>query len=357
MKKRILIIAICFLISSSIFAQGQKENNYISQTEQTKIFVDSLGREVEVPVNIERVAPSGNLSQQIIYSLVPEKMVGWGTRPTKEMQKYFSQEIIDKPVYGAFYGKKANLNMEALLVANPQVVIDIGEIKGSKEEMIKDLDNLQEKLNIPVVFISSYLDQMDSTYIDLGNLLNEKERASIRAEYCANTLNQANQILSTIADNDKVSIYYGTEQDGLTSFPKGNFHTQVFPLIGVNNIVDSSSNVVQVSAEQLIIWNPDYIILTNEGGYDSFLAQDSPFKDLKAIKENHIFIIPEGPFNWIDRPPAMNRILGIKWLGNLIYPDQFNIDIRNEAKTFYKLFYNYELNDTELDQLLLHSTN
>ena len=77
------------MISSSIFAQGQKENNYISQTEQTKIFVDSLGREVEVPVNIDRVAPSGNLSQQIIYSLVPEKMVGWGTRPTKEMQKYF----------------------------------------------------------------------------------------------------------------------------------------------------------------------------------------------------------------------------------------------------------------------------
>ncbi len=357
MKKRILIIAICFLISSSIFAQGQKENNYISQTEQTKIFVDSLGREVEVPVNIDRVAPSGNLSQQIIYSLVPEKMVGWGTRPTKEMQKYFLQEIVDKPVYGAFYGKKANLNMEALLVADPQVVIDIGEIKGSKEEMIKDLDNLQEKLNIPVVFVSSYLDQMDSTYIDLGNLLDEKERASIRAQYCSDTLKQAKQILSTIENSDKVSIYYGAEQDGLTSFPKGSFHTQVFPLVGVNNIVDSSSKVVQVSAEQLIIWNPDYIILTNEGGYDSFLAQDSPFKDLKAIKENHIFIIPEGPFNWIDRPPAMNRILGIKWLGNLIYPEKFNIDIRSEAKTFYKLFYNYELNDTELDQLLLHSTN
>ncbi len=356
MKKRILIIAICFLISSSVFAQGQKENNYIPQTEQTKIFVDSLGREVEVPVNIERVAPSGNLSQQIIYSLVPEKMVGWGTRPTKEMQKYFLPEIVDKPVYGAFYGKKANLNMEALLVADPQVVIDIGEIKGSKEEMIKDLDNLQDKLNIPVVFISSYLDHMDSTYIDLGNLLDENERASIRAQYCADTLNQAKQILSTIEENNKVSVYYGTEQDGLTSFAKGSFHTQVFPLIGVNNIVDSSSNVVQVSAEQLIIWNPDYIILTNEGGYDSFIAQDSPFKDLKAIKQNHIFIIPEGPFNWIDRPPAMNRILGIKWLGNLIYPEKFNIDIRNEAKTFYKLFYNYELNDTELDQLLLHST-
>lgn len=356
MKKKIVLILISFILASSIFAQGQKENTYEKIEKETKIFVDSLGREVEVLTNIERVAPSGNLSQQIIYSIVPEKMVGWGTRPTQDMAKYFDEEILNKPVYGAFYGKKANLNMEALMVADPQVVIDIGEIKGSKEEMIKDLDDLQAKLNIPVVFISSYLDDMATTYKDLGVLLNEEDRAIERAAYCEKTINQANQLRSKLEKDDEISIYYGSEIDGLTSFPKGNFHTQVFPALGINNIVEGSGKWVKVSPEQLIIWNPDYIILSEKEAYDSFINNDSPFKDVKAVKDGNIFLIPNGPFNWIDGPPAMNRILGLQWLANLIYPDKTNIDIYKEAKTFYELFYNYKLSDSELNQLLEKAT-
>jgi len=354
--KRILVIMVSLIVCANLFAQGQKENNFVQETEDTTIFVDSLGREVEVPTNIDRVAPSGNLSQQIIYSIVPNKMVGWGTRPTQDMAKYFDEDIINLPVHGAFYGKKANLNMEALLVADPQVVIDVGEIKGSKEEMIKDLDDLQSKLNLPVVFISSYLDDMGSTYRALGKLLNEEEKASERALYCENTLELSKNILSDIKEDEKKSIYYGLEPDGLTSFPKGNFHTQVFPLVGINNVVEGSNNWTKISPEQLIIYNPDYIILSERDAYDSFLSSDSPFDNVKAIKDNNIYIIPNGPFNWIDAPPAMNRILGIKWLGNLIYPDKYDIDIKKEAKIFYKLFYNYELSDAEVEELLINST-
>jgi iron complex transport system substrate-binding protein len=355
MKKILLLVVLSLILVASVFAQGQKESTYKEVQESTKIFVDSLGREIDVPLNIERVAPSGNLSQQIIYSLVPDKMVGWGTRPTKEMQKYFKLDVVNKPVYGAFYGKKANLNMEALLVADPQVVIDIGEIKGSKEEMIKDLDDLQAKLNIPVVFVSSYLDDLGSTYRDLGVLLNEEEKAQEQALYCDNTIKDVNEISATIRENQKVNIYYGIYKDGLTSFPKGSFHTQVFPLLSINNMVEGTGKWIKVSPEQLLIWNPEYILLSIEGGYESFLADDSPFLDLKAIKENNLFVIPEGPFSWIDSPPAMNRILGLKWLANLIYPEKYDIDIKKEAKIFYKLFYNYDLDDIEIEELLKNS--
>ncbi len=357
MRKRILLILMALCFVGSVFAQGQKENSYISEQVETKVFVDSLGREVTVPKNIERVAPSGNLSQQIIYSIVPDKMVGWGTRPTQEMQKYYKKEVVDRPVYGAFYGKKANLNMEALLVTDPQVVIDIGEIKGSKEEMIKDLDDLQEKLNIPVVFIESYLEGSAKTYRDLGDLLGEEEKGEERALYCENTLSEIKAMSQNISDDEVVSIYYGTEPNGLTSFAKGSFHTQIFPLIKVNNIVEGQGSSIKVSPEQLLIWDPDYMIFSNQGGFDAFYSEESPFFELQAMVNNHTYLVPEGPFNWIDRPAAMNRILGIKWLANLIYPDKYDIDVKAEAKVFYRLFYNYELSDSELDELLEYSTN
>ncbi|MGD1821696.1 MAG: ABC transporter substrate-binding protein [Pleomorphochaeta sp.] len=357
MKKFLVFSLVTIMFVTNIYAQGQKETSSTQVNVETRIFVDSLGREVELPSTIDRVAPSGNLSQQIIYSIVPDKMVGWGTRPTDEMAKYFDPEVLNKPVYGAFYGKKANLNMEALLVADPQVVVDIGEIKGSKEEMIKDLDDLQAKLNIPVVFVASYLDDMGETYRNLGELLNEEEKAEERALYCDDTISLTKDILSTINEDDKVSIYYGLTPDGLTSFAKGNFHTQVFPLVGINNVVEGNGNWIKVSPEQIIIWDPDYIILSDREAYDSFLNSDSPYMDVTAIKNNNIYMIPEGPFDWIDSPPAMNRILGLKWLGKLIYPNKYDINIYDEAKTFYSLFYNYELSDEELEKLLENALN
>ena len=356
MNKKILFTLLSLLIiCSSVFAQGEVETAVIDN--ETKVFVDSLGREVEVPVNIERVAPSGNLSQQIIYSITPYKMVGWSSKPTNEMNKYFYPEVLSRPVYGTFYGKKANLNMEALLVANPQVVVDIGEIKGSKEEMIKDLDDLQAKLNIPVVFIASYLDKMGDTYRDLGELLNEEEKASIRAEICDDTISLVTSVTQDLNNEEKISVYYGLQQDGLTSFPKGNFHTQVFPLLGIENLVDGVGNWIKVSPEQILIYNPDVILLAEEAAFNYFTSSSSPYKEVDAVKNNKVYLIPEGPFDWIDSPPAMNRILGLKWLGNLIYPQKYNLDVRVEAKEFYDIFYHYQVVDEELDVILKHATN
>lgn len=354
-KRKLFLVLIMFVISINIYAQGDIEDNI--EVSETFVFVDSLGREVEVPTNIERVAPSGNLSQQIIYSIVPFKMVGWSSKPTEEMNKYFYSDVISKPVYGTFYGKKANLNMEALLVANPQVIVDIGEIKGSKEEMIKDLDELQAKLNIPVVFIASYLDHMGDTYRDLGVLLNEEEKGLERALVCDETLSLVNSITSNLSEDEKISVYYGLQQDGLTSFPKGNFHTQVFPLLGITNEVEAVGNWIKVSPEQIIIFNPDLILLTEESAYEYFTSENSPYSELDAIKNNMVYLIPEGPFDWIDSPPAMNRILGLKWLGNLLYPDKYNLDIKEEAKEFYNLFYHYDVNDSELDEILTNAIN
>lgn len=354
MRKIKMALIVMLLSIATISAQGVSDTSSASMAvEKTEIFVDSLGREVQIPKTIERVAPSGNLSQQIIYSIVPDRMVGWGTKPTAAMNKYFKKEILEKPVFGAFYGAKANLNKEALIVADPQIVVDIGEIKGSKEDMIKDLDQLQEDIGIPVVFISAYLDKMGQTYRDLGNLFDIPSEGEERAAFCDKTIEFAKTAEKNI--KDKVSVYYGTGSDGLISYPSGSFHTQALDLSGASNVVTGKGNNLNISIEQLLIWNPQVMLITQEGGYDQIMEENSPFADLDAVKNKEVFIIPEGPFNWLDRPPAMNRILGILWVGNLLYPDVYNIDIKAEAKSFYSLFYHYNLSDEQVDNLLKYS--
>ena len=61
-------------------------------------------------------------------------------------------------------------------------------------------------------------------------------------------------------------------------------------------------------------------------------------------------------FNWFDRPPSVNRILGVRWLGNIIYPEVFDIDIKQETKDFYEMFYHRELTDEEVEEILTNAT-
>lgn len=357
MKKIRIVLAFMMLMMAGLSAQGRQEAPAQIEVQQTRSFTDSLGRTTTLPVDIERVAPSGNMAQIALYSMAPKKMVGWGTRPSEKLYKFFDKEVLERPVFGAFYGAKANLNMEAVMVADPQVVVDVGEIKGSKDDMIAQLDELQDNLGIPVVFIEAYLDDMGTTYRKLGELFNMEEEGEAKAEYSETTISRAEQATQNVADEDKVSIYFGTGTDGLTSYPRGSFRTQTMRLAGLINVVEGTGNNIQVSPEQLLIWNPDIIILSHDGGYDEFMAEDSAFSELDAVKNNRVYLIPEGPFSWIDNPPSLNRILGINWLGNLVYPQYFDFDVREEAKTFYKLFYKTNLDDSTLDEIMQGSTN
>jgi iron complex transport system substrate-binding protein len=73
---------------------------------------------------------------------------------------------------------------------------------------------------------------------------------------------------------------------------------------------------------------------------------------IKAVREEMVFAVPCLPYNWLDMPPSANRIIGIKWLGNLLYPEYFPYDIREEARAFYRLFYNKNLTDEQINRLL-----
>ena len=215
MKKLKIALLLLAIAMVSVTAQGARENATQNEVQNTRVFVDSLGRTSTLPKEVDKVAPSGNMAQIAVYSMAPQRMVGWGTRPTENLYKYFDKDVLDRPVFGAFYGAKANLNKEAVIVADPQVIVDVGEIKGSKEEMIKELDALQDDLGIPVVFIAAYLDDMATTFRKLGELFNLEEEGELKAQYSEKTIERAKAATASLKDEDIVSVYFGVGADGL----------------------------------------------------------------------------------------------------------------------------------------------
>lgn len=315
-------------------------------------YTDDLGRTVMLPDNIERVVPSGNLAQMVLYSITPEKIVGWSSQLSgAAKEEYFVQDIVNLPVFGTFYGKKANLNKEALMASAPDVVIDMGELKGSKESMVADLDSLQDDLLIPVIFIEAYLDNTPDVYRKLGSLLGEEEKGEALAGYAEDAIRMAAEARERITD--PITVYYSISSDGLEAIAEGNFHGEVIEKIGAKNVVSSVFGASQgdVSMEQLYIWDPDVILLSEKEAYERAIT-DPMWTMLRAVEEGNVYLVPSEPYSFIDAPPATNRIIGIYWLGNLLYPELYPVDVVDKMIEYYDLYYSYDLTEEHAEEIL-----
>lgn len=351
MKKfRIIAVLLLCFAASALYANGAREA-YAAEAArvQTVIYTDSLGREITLPAEIDRVAPSGNVAQLALYAVAPEKMVGWSSKISSAAMKTFLPEAASLPVFGTFYGKKANLNNEALIAADPQVVIDVGEIKGSVESMAKQLNDLSAEIGIPVVFVEGYLGNTDKMFIELGKILGKEKEAAALADFSAKALETAK------ANSGKISktVYYSSSPDGLSAIATGSFHGEIIEYLGITNCVPESfsSSDGNTSLENIIVWNPDVILLTDETAYKNALS-DKAWSELDAVKNGNVYRIPSSPYSFIDTPPATNRIIGIYWLGNLLDPESYDLDIRKKTKEYYSLFYHKDLTDDEADEIL-----
>lgn len=174
-------------VSAETQAETEKAGEAGAQSD-TRVFTDSAGREVTLPKEINKIAPSGPLAQIVLYTICPDKLSGLASDFSEGAKQYIDEKYWGLPKFGQFYGKNANLNMEALIAESPDVIIDIGEAKKTVKE---DMDALQEQLNMPVIFIEADLDTMSSAYEKLGELTGETDQAKKLSEYCDNILKKS----------------------------------------------------------------------------------------------------------------------------------------------------------------------
>ncbi|WP_313187955.1 ABC transporter substrate-binding protein [Lacrimispora sp.] len=330
-------------------AETEKAGEAGAQTD-TRVFTDSAGREVTLPKEINKIAPSGPLAQIVLYTLCPDKLSGLASDFSEGAKQYIDEKYWSLPKFGQFYGKNANLNMEALIAESPDVIIDIGEAKKSVKE---DMDALQEQLNMPVIFIEADLDTMSSAYEKLGELTGETDQAKKLADYCNNMLKNSETAGEQLAE--KKTVYFATGDDGLHTNAEGSIHARVIEQIGAENAAKvemvSSGGGSEVSFEQLLLWQPDVIIADSEALYQT-ITTDKVWGELNAVKEGKVYQIPSAPYSFMSSPPSVNRMIGILWLGNLVYPEQYSADIKQEVKDFYELFYHVTLDDAQVEKIL-----
>ena len=315
-------------------------------------FTDSVGRVVELPADISKVAISGPLAQIVLFALCPDKLVGIASKWDATAEQYLASEYYNLPELGQLYGGKGELNLETLLASGAQVVIDVGE---PKDTIVEDLDALQQQTGIPFVHITATTATMADAYTKLGELLNMPEEAKVLSDYCAKVYARTLEIANTA---EKANMIYCLGDTGLNVIAKGSYHAEVIDLLANNlALVDEPSSKGsgnEVDLEQILLWNPD-VILFAPGSIYATVGSDPAWQQVNAIKNGTYYEVPMGPYNWMGFPPSVQRYLGMMWMAQLLYPDTAQYDLYTEVAEYFKLFYHSDLTQEQYDALVANS--
>jgi len=359
--KRILCFALSLFMFVNIAACGNKpaETTVTAETTaavpQNRLWTDSTGREVELPAKIEKIALSGPMAQIVLYALAPEKLVGFSNDWSESVQQYIPAGYLALPILGQLYGGKGEINLEELLKADPDVVIDIGEPKKTIKE---DLDALQEQTGIPFVHVTMTTETTGDAFRKLGDLLGLEERAEKYAVYCEGVYKRAQDIMTRVGEDGKADFLYVTGDAGLNVIAKDSYHAELIDCLSNNLAVleDPSSKGTgnEVDMEQILTWNPDVVVFAPGSVYSSVDTMDE-WKNVTAIKDGKYYEVPFGPYNWMGFPPSVQRYLGAMWLPTLLYPEYVDYDLKQEVKDYYEMFYHSDLTDEQYSELTANS--
>ena len=349
MKTKLTALLLALAMVCFLAACGTTEGVGQGESAETFLFVDDAGREVEIPVGVERIVPSAALSQIILMAAAPDLFVGAADRLPESGRGIISDALYDLPYLGNLSGG-ADVNVEELALAGPQLIIDLGEPRESVKE---NLDDLQARTLIPSVYLSVTLESMPETYRKLGRLLGREERCEDLARFCERVYDRTLSVMEQVGEN-KVNCLYVLGEDGLNVIAATSYHAELLDLL-TNNLAVVDNPLAkgtgnEVTMEQIALWNPDFVLFAPGSIYQTVTERD-PWNRITAIVNGEYVEVPEAPHNWLGMPPSVQRYLGLIWLTAVLYPDYCDYDVKAEIMEYYELFYGCTLTDERYDAM------
>ncbi len=321
-----------------------------------KAIIDMAGRSIEVPGKINKVLTTQPPTTVLIYALSPDTLLGVNFEPNaQDGTVYMPDRYRTLPNVGGWFGKTTG-NYETFIAMKPDIIINGDTGVGNYSQVLSER---QEKFGaIPVVGV---LDARDATHYDsaitfCGSLLGADTQAASLSEFYHRVLSDVTSRVGTIPEEKRVNVYYAEGAKGLQTDPKGSPHSELIELCGGINVADCQitpgMGMTPVSMEQVLSWNPDVIIVGDHGFYQTIYS-DPLWQSVPAVKAGRVYPVPLSPYPWFDRPPGVNRIIGIPWTAGVLYPELFeDMDLKGLTLEFYSKFYHYDLTDDEVTRLL-----
>lgn len=318
---------------------------------QARTITDSAGRVVELPEKINTVFASGPPASILVYVLRPEVLSGWPRALRPEEAPYIAAPYRDLPGTGRLTGRGGDANLERVLEIKPDLIIDFGSVRDTYIDLA---ERVQAQTGIPYLLVDGRFEATPAALRLVGDVLGVPERGEALARDVEQTFARVDEILAETPPEERPRVYMARGPDGLETGLKGSINTEIIERAGGRNVADPGDGrrgLVQASNEQVMVANPE-VIVTWDPNFYAHVFYNPLWTEIDAVRDSRVYLSPTAPFGWIDRPPSLNRLMGLRWLAGLFYPEQWDGDLREETRAFYRLYYHVDLGAEELDRLL-----
>lgn len=279
-----------------------------------KEVVDELGRTIRVPQSINRIVSLAPSLTETLYALgVQDRLVGdtdYCDYPADAQKKI--------KVGGAI-----NPSLEQIVALRPDLVL-----------VTKSLNRLETVHALADLGIPSYatdphsVQQIVSSTERLAGLLGASEAGVSLATDLDRRLTDLRQKLAAYPSR---SVLFVVWTEPLISIGQNTFIADAVRQAGATSIVDSSQDWPQISLEEVVRLQPDYLVFAAshaDAAQSDFeaLAERPGWRGLDAVRNRHVAIISDA----VNRP-APRLVSAIEDLARQIHPEAFSAHPPDEA--------------------------
>jgi len=319
------------------------------QEQKNHIIVDSVGREVEVPVDPERIAC---LCPESGYALA---LYGQGDKivaTTGGMQRDRLLVEMYPHLKGLPVPKSSEvINAEELLRTGADLVFVKGDTTSNKAEMDK-----LEKVKIPVVAMKyNSMEEQQFAMEMVARIVGCEEEGQKYQAFYQDTIKEVQERTAVIPDDQRVRIYHSVSEATRTDTADslaGDW-TKAAGVINVSTEAELkfTDGNHYASLEQILLWDPDYI-LANDPNVVGYIMGHEHWRPLQAVKNERVLALPIGISRW-GHTSSLETPLAVLWTAKLAYPEQFeDWDMGATVRIFYKEFFDWDLSDEDIDKIL-----
>lgn len=272
------------------------------------LFTDSLGREVKLAAPAQRVvslAPS--LTETLFAIGAGSQVVG------RDEYSDYPEEALDVESIGSTY---QTLNTEAILALDPDLVVAAGI---NSPEQIKAL----EDLGVVVYFFGNPVDfgGMYQHLEIMGELTGHAQEAGALVESLKVRVQAVEEIVAPLSYQP--TVFYEIDSTDTTkpwtSGPDTFMDTMIAIAGGINIGGVLSDSFAQISLEEIILQDPDFIILGDAkwGATIESIGQRPGWESLSAVKNEKIFVFDDD----LASRPGPRLVDGLEALVAILHPE------------------------------------
>lgn len=296
---------------------------------------DQLGREVVIQEKPEIIISGYYISTSLLIALgEADSLAG------------VEAQAVKRPVYGLAapvlltlpgVGTVKELDLELCAALEPDLVIVPAKLKEKIPAM--------EELGLTVLAVNpENRELMKEMTALLGTATGNQETAQRLIDATDKLSADLRTALAPVLEKEeKPTVYLGGNSSFFSTAGPAMYQHSLIEQAGGRNVAEALSDTywAKISYEQLLAWNPEYIILAANAAYsvDSVLA-DEQLADCWAVKNGCVYQIPGDIEAWDS--PVPGSVLGSLWLASILHPEACPADLYQQAVTaFYEEFYGF----------------